>query len=48
MTIGERKARPATIHLATDVCRGEYVAETQPERVTMKRQLSLWGSVDRR
>jgi len=38
-TIGDRIARPVTIHLAHDVWNGGYVAETQPDRVTIKRHV---------
>jgi len=46
LTIGDRIARPATIHWHTNVGRGGNMAKTQPDRIAIKRQLSLLGSVD--
>jgi len=46
LTTGDRIARPATIRWHTNVWRGGNMAKTQPDRIAIKRQLSLWGSVD--
>jgi len=46
LTIGDRIARPATIHWHMNVWRGGNMAKTQPDRLAIKRLLSLLGSVD--
>jgi len=46
LKIGDRIARPATIHWHTNVWSGGNMAKTQPDRIAIKRKLSLLGSVD--
>jgi len=46
LTIGDRIARPATINWHTNVWWGGSMAKTQADFMAIKRQLSLWDSVD--